>query len=94
MPVCEKISAYLFYQNYSLTVVILRYTDGVVPLMNTNAFQGCYHFYGTVSAQYNPKGLKDGYIYVPDALVDSYKTATNWSVFADQIKPLSELPTE
>ena len=33
-----------------------------------------------------------GYIYVPDALVDSYKTATNWSTFASQIKPLSELP--
>ena len=32
-----------------------------------------------------------GYIYVPDELVDSYKTATNWSAHADQIKPLSEL---
>ena len=31
-----------------------------------------------------------GYIYVPDDLVDSYKAATNWSVYADQIKPLSE----
>lgn len=25
-------------------------------------------------------------IYVPEALVDSYKTATNWSKFADIIK--------
>ena len=32
-----------------------------------------------------------GYIYVPDALVDSYKSATNWSTYADQIKPISEL---
>ena len=32
-----------------------------------------------------------GYVYVPDELVDTYKTATNWSVFADQIKPISEL---
>ena len=31
-----------------------------------------------------------GYIYVPDELVDQYKTATNWSVYANQIKPLSE----
>ena len=30
-------------------------------------------------------------IYVPDNLVDSYKTATNWSAFADKIKPMSEL---
>ena len=35
-----------------------------------------------------------GYIYVPDSLVDSYKTATNWSTYASQIKPISELPQE
>ena len=28
-------------------------------------------------------------IYVADALVESYKSATNWSQFADRIKPLS-----
>ena len=33
---------------------------------------------------------KTGYIYVPDDLVENYKTATNWSVYASQIKPLSE----
>lgn len=32
-----------------------------------------------------------GYIYVPDSLVDSFKTATNWSTYADQIKSISEL---
>lgn len=32
-----------------------------------------------------------GYIYVPDSLVDSFKTATNWSTYADQIKGVSEL---
>ena len=32
-----------------------------------------------------------GYIYVPDDLVDSYKAETNWVVFADQIKGISEL---
>lgn len=30
-------------------------------------------------------------IYVPDGSVEAYKTATNWSAFADKIKPLSEL---
>ena len=33
-------------------------------------------------------------IYVADALVESYKTATNWSDFADQIKPLSTYTEE
>ena len=32
-----------------------------------------------------------GYIYVPDQLVDAYKTATNWVTYADQIKPISKL---
>lgn len=35
-----------------------------------------------------------GYIYVPDNLVEEYKTATNWSNYADQIKPISELDQE
>ena len=29
-------------------------------------------------------------VYVPDALVDEYKAATNWTAYADKIKPLSE----
>lgn len=33
-------------------------------------------------------------IYVPDDLVDSYKEAPNWSIIADRIKGLSELPAE
>ena len=31
-----------------------------------------------------------GYIYVPRELVDSYKTATNWSTHATQIRPLED----
>lgn len=33
-------------------------------------------------------------IYVPDASVEAYKTATNWSAYADRIKGISEMPTE
>lgn len=29
-----------------------------------------------------------GYIYVPSALLDTYKTATNWSVYADQFRAI------
>lgn len=35
-----------------------------------------------------------GYVYVKDELVEQYKTATNWSTIANQIKPLSELEVE
>ena len=33
-------------------------------------------------------------IYVPDELVDSYKSASNWSAYADRIKGISELSSE
>ena len=32
-----------------------------------------------------------GYVYVPDDMVDTYKSATNWSTYASQIKGMSEL---
>ena len=35
-----------------------------------------------------------GYVYVPDNMVETYKSATNWSTYADQIKGMSELLTE
>jgi hypothetical protein len=33
-----------------------------------------------------------GYIYVPAALVDSYKGATNWSTYAAQIRAIEDYP--
>ena len=76
------------YFCYSLKTLIIRTMD-TIPSLQSNSFNNCYHFYGTVNATYNPDGLKDGRIYVPDDKVESLKTATNWSVFADIIVPLS-----
>ena len=44
--------------------------------------------HGTVNTKYNPNGLKDCYIYVPSALIDSYKAATNWTTFSTQFRAL------
>ena len=33
-------------------------------------------------------------IYVPDSAIETYKTATNWSAFADKIVGFSELTDE
>ena len=33
-------------------------------------------------------------IYVPDASVEAYKAATNWSTYASKIKPISQRPTK
>ncbi len=62
----------------SLKRVVLR-NAAVVSNPYTDTFQG------------TPIEAGTGFIYVPDSLVEAYKTATNWSVFANQIKPISEL---
>lgn len=83
-------TAYFAAYCYSLTKVIIRNMP-TIPVLHSDAFNSCYHFNGTVNATYNPQGLKDGRIYVPDDKVDALKTATNWSVYADIIVPLSTL---
>ena len=45
----------------------------------------------TSSLSNTPIAKGTGYIYVPDSLVDNFKSATNWSTYADHIKGLSEL---
>ena len=78
------------YSCYSLTKLIIRNMT-TIPALFPNAFTNCYHFTGTTDPTYNPQGLKDGRIYVPDDKVEALKTATNWSVYADIIVPLSTL---
>ena len=61
---------------YSLKKLIIRNMDSI-PELSSDSFYYCYHFNGTISNQYNPSGLKDGRIYVPDDKVEELKTATN-----------------
>ena len=78
------------YNCYSLTKLIIRNMT-TIPTLSSSAFSNCYHFTGTTNANYNPQGLKDGRIYVPDDKVEALKAATNWSAYADIIVPLSTL---
>lgn len=61
-----------------LTTLILRKTS-VVTLTVINALTGTPIEKGT------------GYVYVHDDLVENYKAAKNWSTYASQIRPISEL---
>lgn len=63
----------------NLLAVIIQQTDSVC-VIGTRVFDG------------SPIESGTGYIYVPN--VEDYKSATNWSKYASQIKPLSELPQE
>lgn len=79
----------------ALKSVILR-SETMCTLSNTNAFTNCYHILGTVHSTYNPNGDKDGYIYVPRALLSDddetkdYRRATNWSTYSTQFRALED----
>lgn len=64
----------------ALEALIIR-TNSVCTLAGTNAFA-------------NNSGIAagTGYVYVPSALVYSYKAATNWSTYANQIRAIEDYP--
>lgn len=68
-----------FYQCTNLETLILR-GDAVCSLVSGTTFTASKIANGT------------GYIYVPSALVNSYKAATNWSAFADQFRAIEDYP--
>ena len=77
-PVCNFIRGNTFAGCSSLTKIILR-SETVAGSDGINPMTGTPIANGT------------GFIYVPDALVETYKLTTNWTVYASQIKPISEL---
>ena len=78
LPVCTSIGDSAFDDCTKLTSIKLANTSKICTLSDSNAFNN------------TPIANKAGYIYVPDELVEQYKKSTNWSVYASQIKPLSE----
>lgn len=78
LDVVNNIQKNAFYNCQNFDTLIIRRTDIVPVLENISAF-------------YNSKIAKGtGLIYVADNLIEEYKTATNWSTFVNQIKPISE----
>ena len=78
LGIVNNIEANAFFNCQNFDTLIIRRTDAIPTLENINAF-------------YNSKISKGtGLIYVADNLVEEYKTATNWSTFVNQIKPISE----
>ena len=71
-PNATSIGTWAFYSCSSLTTIYVgTNTSTVCTLSKTNAFKNCTNLTN---------------IYVPASLVDSYKSATNWSSYADKIK--------
>lgn len=74
------IASSAFQGSSSLDTLIIRKTGSTCSLSATNAFTDTAIANGT------------GYIYVPASLVDSYKSATNWSSYANQIRAIEDYP--
>lgn len=72
------IASKAFYNCSSLTSVVIKFATTMWTLSNVDAFSG------------TPIASGTGYIYVQPTLLNSYKAATNWSTYANQIKSLSE----
>ena len=100
-PSTTTLSSYFVNSAHALKKVVLNYPIVITANSSlTSIFSDCGHLNGTkYSFNYdnktyyyeNEEGLSDLYFYVPDNLVDSYKAATNWSTYASQIRPISEL---
>lgn len=90
LPCVTKIAESAYSSCYSMKALVLSNANAVVTLKNTSAFNNCYHILGTKNGTYNPSGLKDGYFYVPAALIEDYKVATNWSTYATQFRALED----
>lgn len=80
-----------FRRCYNLKALILAGDETVCSLIDKNAF------YETPFAPLenqpianNIKQKREGYIYVPRALLESYKTTINWSYYADSFRAIED----
>ena len=77
LPVCSYIGGNAFRWCALLSIITLGYSN-ICSLAGSTVFNNTQ----ITSSK--------GSIYVPASLVDSYKSATNWSYFSTQIFPISE----
>lgn len=74
------IASAAFQDSSQLDTLIIRRTESICSLSATSAFNG------------TPIASGTGYIYVPSSLVASYKSASNWSNYASQIRAIEDYP--
>ena len=77
LPMCSKIDNYAFQNCSSLSIITIGYSS-LCSLYNSNVFNKTQITSST------------GSIFVPTSLVESYKSANNWSYFSTQIFPIPE----
>lgn len=73
------IGASVFGECQHLKILVLT-SETVVTLANTNAFTN------------TPIANGNGYVYVPKALIEEYKVATNWATYSNQFRAIEDYP--
>jgi hypothetical protein len=73
LSAATSIGNYAFNHCRSLKAVIIEQSTSICSL-GVDVFTECCHIVGIKDNTYNPTGEKDGFIYVPDAKVDAYKS--------------------
>jgi hypothetical protein len=74
------INTYAFYACNALTTLILR------------APSVCYITTSGVVFDGSPIASGEGYVYVPRALIEDYKVATNWTLYSVQFRAIEDYP--
>ncbi len=102
LPVCTRLEAQSLYQctkiekmDFPMVEWLGNQVFGNCSVLTTLIFRAnkvCTMSNGTNIFKDTPIASGTGYIYVPSALVDSYKTATNWSTYAAQIRAIEDYP--
>lgn len=75
----SNLNSQSMFNNCTNLKTLIINNENIFRMSNVNMLSGTAIANGT------------GYIYVPDNMVDAYKSATNWSTYASQIKGISEL---
>ena len=80
-----------FRQCYNLKALILAGDETVCSLIDKNAFyQTPFAPLENQPIANNIKQKREGYIYVPKALLEDYKTTVNWSYYADSFRAIED----
>ena len=99
LPLLEKVNMYIFHMCSNLKKVDLP----SATFISGQAFAGCYVLNTLILRSENMVQLQNqyvfmysaledgaGYIYVPRALVDTYRTADYWNAFENQFRALED----
>jgi hypothetical protein len=76
----NNIPAQTFNACSALTELILRKTGSICTLSNVNGVNN------------TPIGKGTGYVYVPSALIETYKANSVWSTYANQFRAIEDYP--